>query len=192
MFTAIVSSKGDLKFARWTAENILLTAIGHFFLIQFVIQILQYCSCHNFTQFPGHYSKATTCSSYPFIYSPYAWISGVMQPHCALFTLSKVTSTVVSAWYGTDSRNTLKIRWQWILLSHTHWVTLLHDGLLHKERWEGINDKWHYPLTWSVSCITHSLSQIHVLYAWATSHRWCSSPTQVTPIPRFPIQTEGQ
>lgn len=71
VFAAIVSSKGDLKFARWTLQNILLTAIGHFFLIQLVIQVLQYCSCLNFTQFPGHFSKATTSSSYPLIYSSY-------------------------------------------------------------------------------------------------------------------------
>lgn len=113
-----------------------------------------------------------------------------MQPYCAWFTLSEVTSTVVSAWYGTDSTNTLKIRWQWSWV--THWVTLLHDGLLRKERWEGINSRWDCLLIWPVSCITHSLSQIHALYARAIPHMCCSSPTYVSPIPRFPIWMEGQ
>lgn len=74
------------------------------------------------------------------------------------------------------SRNILKIRWQWALLSHPCLGMPLFDGLLPEGWWEGINSRQDYPLTFSFSCTTHSLSQIHVLNARVIPHRYCSSP----------------
>lgn len=56
-----------------------------------------------------------------------------------------------------DSKNTLKIRWQWALLSHPHLVIQVCDDLLCYGRWECINSCQDCPLTSSVSCTSRSL-----------------------------------
>ena len=51
------------------------------------------------------------------------------------------------------SKNILKIRWQWALLSHPYSVVQVCDGLLCYGQWEGISSWQAYPLTCSVSCL---------------------------------------
>lgn len=69
-----------------------------------------------------------------------------------------------------DSKNTLKIRWQWALLFHPHPVVQVCDGLLHYRRLESINSWQDHPLSCSVSRTTLSLPQMHILNARAISH----------------------